>query len=490
MNAEGKSVSQHLLAGKRSVCRLLRGGLACVLFALASSTASAPVLAGSEPAALRTLRVASLSELQARIDAAIPGDRILVTDGVYTTTGPITVARQGAPAHPIVIAAETVGGVEIRGAGGFSVESPAAHVVITGFRFTHAIGAVQVRAGTRHCRLTRNVFQLTGEGRYLVVSGDDCRIDHNTFQNKSAPGPMFSIHGPGGSGMAQRTWVHHNLFQNFTGIGRNGGETLQIGLSGKSLTDAHSLVEHNLFVKCNGENETISNKSGANVYRYNTFRDSVGELTLRHGNRCVVYGNFFFNTHGLRFFGDDHHIYSNYFEGCDPALQIGNGGTNIPPGQLTGHDRPDRVRVSFNTLVQNRRNVVMPGRAKGLGATDLVFANNLLQGDSGALLTRSGPLSNPRFEGNIVWGAAVKGDLPPGGARRIDPHLARDPSGVFRLRSTSPAIDAAAGDYPEAAVDMDGRMRSGRKDVGAEEFSPDAVRRRPLTMADVGPNAP
>src|SRR5262249_36055971 len=163
---------------------------------------------------------------------------------------------------------------------------------------------VQVQAGASSCRLTRNVFQLTGTGRYLLVSGDDCEVDHNTFQNKSTTGQMFSIHGPRSSGMAQRTWVHHNLFQNFTILGGNSGggtgrEALQVGLSRRSPTAAHPLVENNLFLMSNGENELISNKSSANTYRYNTTRDSTsGELTLRHGNHCTVHSNFFINSAG------------------------------------------------------------------------------------------------------------------------------------------------------------------------------------------------
>jgi hypothetical protein len=287
----------------------------------------------TEPPPTRTFRVSSLSSLQSRINSALPGDLIILNNGVYTSSATINIDRQGTAQNPITISADTTGGSEIRGSASFSVNSPASWIVIRGFRLTHSIGTVQVRAGTSHIRVTRNVFQLTGDGRYLLVSGDDCEIDHNAFQNKSTPGQMFSIHGPGSSGMAQRTWVHHNLFQNFTSIGANGGETLQIGLSGRSLTDAHTLVENNLFVNCNGENELISNKSSANTFRYNTILDSTsGELTLRHGNDCVVHSNFFLNTAGLRFFGDDHQIYSNYFEDCDPGIQIGNGGTNIPPG--------------------------------------------------------------------------------------------------------------------------------------------------------------
>ncbi|MDQ2922474.1 MAG: hypothetical protein M3R52_12795 [Acidobacteriota bacterium] len=172
----------------------------------AVATVASPSLE-SEPATNRTLRVSSISELQSRINSALPGDQIIVVNGVYSTAGSIKVAKQGIAARPIVISAETIGSVEINGTAGFDLESPASYVVIKGFKFTHSIGTVQVRAGASHCRLTRNVFELKGEERYLIVSGDDCEIDHNTFQNKSTVGPMFSIHGPGTSGMAQRTWV-------------------------------------------------------------------------------------------------------------------------------------------------------------------------------------------------------------------------------------------------------------------------------------------
>src|SRR5499433_1983136 len=446
----------------------------------------------TEPPPLRTFRVSSLSALQSRINSAIAGDLIILTNGVYTSSATITVNRQGSAQHPIVISADTVGGAEIRGSASFVVSSPAAFVVIRGFRLTHAIGTVQVQAGASSCRLTRNVFQLTGTGRYLLVSGDDCEVDHNTFQNKSTTGQMFSIHGPGSSGMAQRTWVHHNLFQNFTSVGGNGGETLQVGLSGRSLTDAHTLVENNLFVMCNGENELISNKSSANTYRYNTIRDSTsGELTLRHGNHCTVHSNFFINSAGLRFFGDDHQIYSNYFEDCDPGIQIGNGDGEVADGApLTSHDRPDRVRVSFNTLVNNNQSVIMSGRTNGLGATDLVFGNNIIQCDSGTVLSLGGPTPNGRFEGNIVFGAAPNGDMPSSGARRVNPLLTQDSFSIFRLLSTSPAINTSVGSYPEVIIDMDGQARSGTKDVGADEFSTAPVIRRPLTTANVGPNAP
>jgi len=160
------------------------------------------ITGGTEPGPLRTFRVSSLSDLQSRINSAIAGDLIILTNGVYTSNATINIDRQGMAQNPIIISADTTGGAEIRGSASFSVNSPAAWIVIRGFRLTHSIGTAQVRAGTRNTRITRNVFQLTGDGRYMLVSGDDCEIDHNTFQNKSTPGQMLSVHGPGSSGLA------------------------------------------------------------------------------------------------------------------------------------------------------------------------------------------------------------------------------------------------------------------------------------------------
>jgi poly(beta-D-mannuronate) lyase len=343
--------------------------------------------------------------------------------------------------------------------------------------------------GTTHCRISRNLFELTGTGAYLGVSGDDNEIDHNTFQNKTTEGQMITIQGPGGSGMAQRTWIHHNYFLNFSATGLNNCSSIQIGLSGRSMSAANSLVEYNLFSHTRGENENICNKSGANTYRYNTIRDNCSELSLRHGNGCRVYGNYFYGSDGLRFFGDDHRIFSNYFEGNPRAINIGNGDAVVPPGALTSHDRPDRVWVMFNTLVNNTENVIMSGRTNGLGATDLVFANNIIQG-GGAALSLGGPVTNPRWEGNIIWNTSGAGSLPASGYRSVNPLLAPDAKGISHLQSGSPAIDVSAGSYPDVTVDMDGQPRNGSKDTGADEYSAAPAVARPLTTADVGPSAP
>src|SRR3954470_3004137 len=106
-----------------------------------------------------TITVSSLAALQTAINSAVAGDVIVLANGVYTSTTDITVSRKGTAAQPIIIAAQTIGGAEITGAGGFSLVSPAAYIIIKGFKFTHAANHAKMGSGTSFCRWTRNIFE-------------------------------------------------------------------------------------------------------------------------------------------------------------------------------------------------------------------------------------------------------------------------------------------------------------------------------------------
>jgi hypothetical protein len=435
-------------------------------------------------ASAATYEVNSIPDLQTRINNAVAGDVIIVHNGVYTTSASITVNRKGDATNPIRIVAQTVGGVEITGTHGFNVTSPAAWVEIEGFLFTHISGRNQIRSGATHIRFTRNFFECTGEGAYLTVAGHDAQVDRNEFRNKSTLGNMIDVRGSG-SQIAQRVWIHHNYFHDFTSPGGNGAETIRFGLSGLSLSNGFGLIEHNLFLRCTGENELISNKSSSNTYRYNTIVDSPGgELTLRHGNDCLVYGNYFRNSAGLRIFGDRHQVFSNYLESAI-GINIGNGDGEVADGApLTSHDRPDNCVISFNTLVNNTRNYFMQGRTNGLGATNTVFANNILQG-GGAAAGLSGPYPGGVWEGNIIWETAGAGSMPAGTYDVINPLLEAKANGIFRPQPGSPAIDSASGDYPVVLFDLDGQPRTAPIDRGADEYSTEPVVAEYLTPGDI-----
>lgn len=437
-----------------------------------------------------THNVDSLSALQTQLKAAAAGDTIVVKDGTYTTTSPLTVRCTGTLEQPITITAETVGGVEISGNNGFNVIAPAEHVIIRGFKFTHAAGKTSVGLDTRHARFTRNVFACTGDGAYISILGDDVQIDYNEFADKKTAGSMLAIGGIG-SQVARRVWVHHNFFHDLTNLSGTTSEMIRFGLSALALSNGAGVVEHNLFVRCRGENELISNRASGITYRFNTFADSpTARITLRHGNDCVFYGNVVRNTEGIRIFGDRHLLHSNYLEGNYIGINIGNGSTEVADGGvLTGHDRPDDCVIAFNTLVDNRTHYQLSRRnPEGLGARRTTFANNIVAGRGlGAKL--EGPYNDPVWGGNVLWVDGGAGDFPNDSYTRADPLLAPGPDGLKRPQAGSPAIDSAVGEFNTVTVDLDGQPRGEKKDQGADELSDAPVTARVLTPEDVGPAA-
>lgn len=452
----------------------------------ANSPSPSPPTAAPSPAL-----VDSLEAFQSRIDAALPGETITLKNGTYTTRAAIRVWRSGEAGAPITLAAETVGGVEITGAHGFNVVEPAAHVVISGFKLTHASGRNSAGAGTSHVRFTRNVFRCPGDGPYLSVAGDDAEIDHNEFADKKTAGSMVAVAGSG-SQVARRLSLHHNHFHDFASAGAVGSEMIRLGLGTMSNSTGAAVVEHNLFERCRGENELISNRSSGNVFRYNTLLESpTAQFTLRHGNDCLVYGNIFRNTEGLRVYGDRHQVFSNFFEGNYLGINLGNGSAEMTEGgSLSNHDRPDNCLIAFNTLVDNRTHYQMSRRTPGaLGATHTVFANNLISG-SGIAAKIEGPNVDATWSGNVLWNSGGAGDVPASGYTEIDPQLVADASGIRRPQPGSPVFEAATGNYPVVTVDLDGRPRPEKKSVGAHEPNPAAPFARILTAADVGPAAP
>lgn len=432
------------------------------------------------------ITVSSLAELQTGINKAKPGDVIIVADGVYTTTTDITIKISGTKKAPITIAAKNAGAAEITGKSGFRLDSGSAYIVIKGFRFTHAASKAKSAAGSTFCRWTQNIFETPGDGENLTIAGNDNEVDHNTFQNKNAMGRFIAIRGSGKQ-IAERLWIHHNYFKDHKDQGgKNGAEAFQFGLSGFSLSSSNSIVEHNLFEDCAGENELISIKASAVTIRYNTIRNCLAQFTLRHGNFCKVYGNYFINTPGLRIFGDDHIIHSNHFENCSIAINIGNGGAEVADGApLTSHDRPDRVLIAFNTLVINKTNIVQTARKDGLGSTFVTVANNIIVG-GGPAASIVGPSKSPSWEGNIIFKTDGNGDMPRGSYKNVDPKLAQDVNGEYHLQRGSPAVNAATGKFTAVTVDMDGQQRTSPFDIGADEVSNDKVIARVLKPSDVG----
>ena len=137
----------------------------------------------------------------------------------------------------------------------------------------------------------------------------------------------------------------------------NGFETIRIGDSTQSLSNSFTTVKTILFERTDGEIEVISNKSGSNTFRYNTFREVAATLTLRHGNDNRVEGNFFLgqdtnNSGGIRVIGERQTIVNNYIANVDDraggAISISAG---VPNSALNEYFQVKDAVIAHNTIV-------------------------------------------------------------------------------------------------------------------------------------------
>lgn len=462
--------------------------------ALAALPATAVLSAGTAAADVPAVR--SLDALQDAIDRAVPGDRIVVADGTYTVPAnrPIAVSgKHGTSGDPITIVAASRGGVVLRGERSF-VFSDSSNVTLSGFAFRQST-TLEIPQDCSRIRLTRNDFQLADVAKlyWVVVRADDVKIDRNHFHGKTTAGIFIVVDGPDATAMAQRTHIFRNYFSDHTFTGTNGGEPIRLGVSDRALAGSHAIVEYNLFERCNGDPETISVKSSENTIRYNTIRNSRGGIVLRHGNHSTVEGNYLLDgAEGVRIYGNDHTVVNNYFSRLTKrALVVGSGSTRDHHSgesieERRGNDACDRAVIAHNTLVDNAE--TLGGESREYEPRDVVIADNILVGKAGRLVDME-KTTGFTWQGNILWGAASDGNIPAGGYTRVNPLLRREADGVYRLSAGSPAIGAATLTSLSLHEDIDGHARGSSRDVGADEYGTQAPVRRPLTPADVGPDA-
>lgn len=473
------------------------------------SALAAGLLAAISASAAETL-CANLADLNAAIAAARPGDAILMRDGTWQDTE-IRFVGEGTAAQPIILRAATPGKVVLTGLSRLRVAGR--HMVVDGLRFERCSGPAQFDAMefrtsssktngyARDCRLTNCTFidcsppDKQTNTRFVSLYGTNNRVDHCYLAGKTNLGPSLVVWL---TGVPVEHRIDHNHFGPRPVLGFNGGETIRIGDSTTSQTNARCVVESNLFTGCDGEVEIISNKSCENIYRHNTFRDCAGTLTLRHGHRNLVEGNFFFGnrkpmTGGVRVINEDQRVINNYLvdlagEGPYAALCLMNG---IPNSPAFGYDQVKRALVAFNTVVNCRESLVIgyisPKRTEPiLAPQNCTFANNLIVSTAGPLVrTMTAPLGTT-WEGNIIFGAAAGLPASAGLAAR-DPKLQQAADGMWRPAMGSSAIGAAGGKFAAVTSDIDGQPRAAPSDVGCDQQSSAPILHHPLTAADVGP---
>ena len=434
------------------------------------------ITAGTAEAVVQLCRP---DELAAAIASAKPGDRIIMANGVWRDAQ-IVFEAKGKPRRPITLAAESAGKVVLTGESCLVVKGK--HLVVEGlwfrdgttrvsrpdgkiFRRRHVVAGGHCRVA--HCAVTDynppDQIRKTHYYNWVLIAGHDHRVHNCFFRGQTHLGNTVRIaveRQPPGCHL-----IDHNYFAGRPRLGRNGGETILIGLSSNSMHNSRTVVEHNLFENCDGEIEIISNKSCENTYRQNTFVNCAGQLTLRHGDRCMVEGNVILGkgkpgSSGIRVTGEGHRVVDNYIAGTDAygvTLQSG-----WPEAELSKYRQVRGLLLASNTFVHIAGPCIdlglnhKPGR---LLPTDCTIVNNVMLSHGPAVIRRAGECHDLRWQSNIAYGGPL-GIPQLDGIALIDPELKRGEDGLLRPAADGPAI----------------------------KVSRDPIATRPLTSADVGPD--
>ncbi|MDP6359289.1 MAG: chondroitinase-B domain-containing protein, partial [Planctomycetota bacterium] len=221
--------------------------------------------------------VTTMAALQKAVSEAKPGDVIILDDGNYDQG--CKLIGKGTSDKPIVVRAQTLGKVGISK----PVTIQGSYVTLLGVRFSKQ-GRVHMNGVG--CRLSRCSMSNIESGKWITGSSGNrnIEIDHCLFEKKennrklSSNCQLFQIMV---RNKGEGHHIHHNHFRDIPkGKTSNGFETIQLMTAGNPKDpkggDCGTVIEDNLFERCNGEGEIISVKSSWNIVRRNTFRECRG----------------------------------------------------------------------------------------------------------------------------------------------------------------------------------------------------------------------
>jgi poly(beta-D-mannuronate) lyase len=466
--------------------------------------------------------VTTNSELNTAISNAVPGTTITLANGTWTDVQ-ISIQKTGTMANPITIQAQTPGSVFFEGK--CHVKMGGAYIIFTGVVFQNPSNlstgtpVIDFKASNdcNNCTVTnikidnynQTAAQESSTYKWVLLRGANNEVSYSSFVGKHGIGSI--INDNRSSTIANYHKIHHNYFADRTPIGvvndDNDQDAIRIGSSSTSLSDSFTEVYDNYFYNFVGEIEVISNKSGSNKYYNNTFEDYSGALTLRHGDNCEVYNNFFLAngqsfSGGIRMMGENHKIYNNYMEGTVAKYPNGsstNGlaGINIHNGilnsPLNGYYQVKNATIVNNTFVNCdlgiRVGATFSSGTQNQAPENVVIANNIMYENTNKAIQVTtqliGTLS--KYENNIKQNGTFDsfGSVTAAGNMSVTSGLLTSGTDFYRITSGSDAINYGTGTYPFLTEDIIGGSRPTAFDAGAEEFNAGGTR-RPYRQSDVG----
>ena len=327
----------------------------------------------------REIPIANPTDLK-ELDSALPGDVVILKDGTWADAS-VCVQKGGSAEWPLLIRAESPGGVVFTGNSTLDIRAP--YVTADGFLFTGPHEKGDAIAFRSHHGILRNTAvidynpsQFQKKFCWVWFEGDDNLADHCYFKGKNNNNPVI-----GNSWVGSR---HNSTTASYfkdvpyipfvTGLSHPIFDLWGYGGKGESGEDGiFFTIQGNLFDNAGGEGNILVIKSSRNRVIGNTFIATRGVINLRAGNSNTIQANVILGkgvegAQGIRMVGQNHVIQGNYISGCEDAIMVSCG--DYTEKDLTGQYVP--------FLVSKQPPIHMPfyQQAKNLTLKDNVMVGN------------------------------------------------------------------------------------------------------------------
>ena len=307
---------------------------------------------------------AALTELA----SALPGDVVILKDGTWVDAT-IRVENGGSAENPLVIRAQTPGGVVLTGNSTLDIRAP--YVSADGFLFTgpHEKGdAVALRS---HHGILRNSAIVDYNPQnfetkfiWVLFAGEHNLVDHCYFKGKNNDRPVIGNDYVG----SRHNSVTASYFKDIPFIRFTSGHSHPIfdiwGYGGDDENGddgAFCTIQGNLLDHAAGEGNIFVIKSCRNQVIGNTLVGCQGVINMRSGNfnliqDNIILGNGVEGAQGIRIAGENHVVKGNFISGCEEGILIACG--DIFDRDLTGkyvpfmRQRPPLGRRPFYKAVR------------------------------------------------------------------------------------------------------------------------------------------
>jgi hypothetical protein len=451
--------------------------LGVLLTGMAASAATRYVWQDSpSPSPPHTNWATAAHNIQKAVDAAEPGDTVLVTNGVYATRGravsgsltnrvaidkAITVQSVMGPQATLIVGAPAPGGTN--GDGAIRCVYVGSNAVLSGFTLTNG-----------HTRASGDWNQeQSGGGAWCEISGliSNCTLTGNSaYQGGGVSGgtlyncTLTGNSANSGGGAADGTLTNCTLTGNSAGSGggARGGTLYNCTLTANSSDDGGGAYLSTL------SNCTLSGNSASH---------SGGGAAWGTLNHCMLTGNSASEVGGGVLQSS---LYDCTLSNNSASRGGGAWGERLYRCVLRGNSATENGGGAKDAILYNCVLLANSATNNGGGAHESTLVNCTLCGNTAGNAGGGARGSDLRYciiyrntvtysylHGCCTWPAEIRGT----GTLTNDPLFVDYVNGNLRLQSNSPCINACGDPYSSGETDLDGlpRVVGGMVDMGAYE---------------------